>query len=255
MPPPQPGMTSAPTRAPFPTTTPSGASRIARTDTASLGSSPGYASQAGSVAGAPGAPQRVARTGTGNSVPTAIPVRAQTRVAGASPLGTTTGAPPVPMSRTAARVATGGVADPSSAMAPARSSSRSVSTASVEAAAPAPTPRAVLRARRVSKIIVEKEKKTSYWQDIIQAAKSEYDLSQEEVNSIIARAMALDVVGNWKQRETSGAGMSQLLPRLNLFSPYCRRTLLFFRESYGATCHGVERWKAHQRCRIRCPKN
>jgi hypothetical protein len=92
----------------------------------------------------------------------------------------------------------------SGAMAPARSSSRSVSAHDTPGA---PTPRSVLRARRVSKIIVEKEKKTDYWQDIVQAAKADTDLSQDDVNNLISRAMALDIVGNWKQRETNGAGL------------------------------------------------
>lgn len=197
MPPPQPGAVTTPTRSPFPATSPTGVSRIARTDTGSLGTTAGYPTQQPTTV-----PAR--RAGTGTSVQATIPTRAPARVAGTTTVPTTS--PTVPLSRTA-RVAAGGTTDPSSAMAPARSSSRSVSTAGVEAA---PTPRAVLRARRVSKIIVEKEKKTDYWQDIIQAAKAEYDLSQDDVNSIIARAMALDVVGNWKQRESNGAGMLNL---------------------------------------------
>eukprot|EP01127_Copromyxa_protea_P022569 TRINITY_DN815_c0_g6_i1.p1 TRINITY_DN815_c0_g6~~TRINITY_DN815_c0_g6_i1.p1 ORF type:complete len:949 (-),score=336.03 TRINITY_DN815_c0_g6_i1:196-3042(-) len=145
---------------------------------------------------------RVARSGTGNSVPNAIPVRAPSRVAGASP--GMSGAPTLPPSRVPSRVA----ADPTAtlsgpgAMAPARSSSRSVSAHDAPAA---PTPRAVMRARRVSKIIVEKEKKTDYWQEIVQAAKAEADLSQDDVNNLISRAMALDIVGNWKQRESTAA--------------------------------------------------
>lgn len=198
-----------PTRAPMPAT---GVTRIARTDTASLGSTgaippPSYSSGATGAA-----PQRVARTGTGNTVPSAAPMRAA-RVAGSVPLatpGTSTapGLPPI-TGRTASRVPAGTAGDASSAMAPARTSSRSVSTAGHEANLP-PT-RAVLRARRVSKIIVEKEKKTDYWQDIVQVAKAESDLSQEDINNLISRAMALDIVGNWKQRENSGTCTFSLL--------------------------------------------
>lgn len=67
--------------------------------------------------------------------------------------------------------------------------------------------RAVQRARRVSKVIVEKEKKTDYWQEIIQEARVQSpDLSQDDVNAMVARCLSLDLVSNWKSREEQGIG-------------------------------------------------
>jgi len=67
--------------------------------------------------------------------------------------------------------------------------------------------RNVQRARRVSKVIVEKEKKTDYWQEIIEEARLDApELSQEDVNNMIARCLSLELVANWKTRENEGNG-------------------------------------------------
>jgi len=84
-----------------------------------------------------------------------------------------------------------------------------------EGSASAPTPRtavaaqtrsaAVARARRVSKVIVEKEKKTDYWQEIIEEARHDApELNQDDVNAMIARCLSLNLVANWKSREENG---------------------------------------------------
>lgn len=87
-----------------------------------------------------------------------------------------------------------------------------------EGSASAPTPRtavaaqtrsaAVARARRVSKVIVEKEKKTDYWQEIIEEARHDApELNQDDVNAMIARCLSLNLVANWKSREENGEGI------------------------------------------------
>jgi len=109
------------------------------------------------------------------------------------------------------------------------------------AAAAAPS-RNALRARRVSKIIVEKEKKTDYWQDVIQAAKAESDLSQEDINNIIGRAMALELVGNWKQREdTAQAPSAQELFREMEIAMQQKIVLLNNNRPFNVAAVGIEK--------------
>jgi len=94
----------------------------------------------------------------------------------------------------------------SGAAAPQQRTPTGASTNQPPAAAQAAS-RAVSRARRVSKVIVEKEKKTGYWQEIIEEARHDHpELSQEDVNNMIARCLSLDLVANWKTRETQGNG-------------------------------------------------
>jgi len=127
----------------------------------------------------------------------------------------------------------------STAMAPARTTSRTPAAAAAPPAAPA---RNVLRARRVSKIIVEKEKKTDYWQDVIQAAKAESDLSQEDINNIISRAMALELVGNWKQREdTAQAPSAQQLFREMEVAMQQKIALLNNNRPFQVSAVGIEK--------------
>eukprot|EP01127_Copromyxa_protea_P022563 TRINITY_DN815_c0_g3_i1.p1 TRINITY_DN815_c0_g3~~TRINITY_DN815_c0_g3_i1.p1 ORF type:complete len:628 (-),score=182.72 TRINITY_DN815_c0_g3_i1:1200-3083(-) len=225
-----------------------GSARLSRSDLSQPASAYAQQPSLGAVGLPPPGASRVARTPTGPSVPlaTTIPVRSS-RVAGnpfatntgatspyatntgtASPYATNTGSPysattgspyatntgapysgnPIPPTRVGRVAGAATPVDASNAMAPARSSSRSVSAFNAPAA---PTPRSVLRARRVSKVIVDKERKTDYWQEIMQAASATTNLSQEDTNNIISRAMSLDIVGNWKQRESSAAPSAQEL--------------------------------------------
>lgn len=60
------------------------------------------------------------------------------------------------------------------------------------------------RSRRISKIFIEKEKKSDYWQEVIEEVNTQGVFNQEDINNFIARAVSLEVVANFKDREAQG---------------------------------------------------
>jgi hypothetical protein len=60
------------------------------------------------------------------------------------------------------------------------------------------------RARRISKIFIEKEKKSDYWQAVIEEVNTQGVFNQDDINNFIARAVSLEVVSNFKDREAQG---------------------------------------------------
>jgi len=62
-----------------------------------------------------------------------------------------------------------------------------------------------MRARRISKVFIEKEKKSDYWQEIITEVNTQGVFSSDDINNFINRAIALEVVNNFKDRELMGS--------------------------------------------------
>ena len=65
-------------------------------------------------------------------------------------------------------------------------------------------PRPVSSFRGFSWIFIEKEKKSDYWQEVIDEVNTEGVFNQDDINNFIARAVSLEVVANFKDREAQG---------------------------------------------------
>jgi hypothetical protein len=55
---------------------------------------------------------------------------------------------------------------------------------------------------RLSKPLLEREKKSEYWVSIMEEINSGGELNQDELNNFISRSIALGVVPNFKDRES-----------------------------------------------------
>jgi len=71
--------------------------------------------------------------------------------------------------------------------------------------------------RRPSQQVIDKEKKTDYWQDVARAAANTGVPVANDLDSVISRAMSLGVVGDKKTRESmSGPKSNELLQKVAL---------------------------------------
>jgi hypothetical protein len=61
-----------------------------------------------------------------------------------------------------------------------------------------------MKERRVSKIILGKEMKSDFWQDVIREVNTQGVFNQEDISNFISRAISLDVVPDYRERESQG---------------------------------------------------
>lgn len=64
--------------------------------------------------------------------------------------------------------------------------------------------RAQMKERRVSKIILGKEMKSDFWQQILREVNTNGVFNQEDIQNFINRAVSLGVVPDFKEREAQG---------------------------------------------------
>lgn len=61
-----------------------------------------------------------------------------------------------------------------------------------------------MKERRVSKIILGKEMKSDFWQQILREVNTNGVFNQEDIQNFINRAVSLGVVPDFKERESQG---------------------------------------------------